>query len=108
MTPRPKSTAAEAAPIPSLESPAEARTEALTGALIAAPNVAGPTTLATIIKSLEDIVVQAKTTQGAAGLQAARAAIMDIAKLNGLMGERHAPAAPSLEELLAAIPDDDG
>ncbi len=68
---------------------------------------AGPVTLTSIVKSLERIIEQGEQMKAAAGLQAARAAVMDIARLNGLLAERPTSTGPSLEELLAAIPDDD-
>ncbi len=65
------------------------------------------TTLASITKQLRQIADSGQAHEAAAGLHAARAALMDIARLNGLEPEPPAGGARSLEKLLAAIPDDD-
>ncbi len=71
------------------------------------PNADGAVTLASITEQLRRIADSGQAHEAAAGLHAARAALMDIARLNGLEPEGPAGGARSLEELLAAIPDDD-
>ncbi len=63
--------------------------------------------LAAITEQLRRIADAGQSHEAAAGLHAARAALMDIARLNGLATDGPVGGARSLEELLAAIPDDD-
>jgi len=69
-----------------------------------APNAVS---LDSITRQLRKIARMGQTHEAAAGLQAARAALMDIARLNGLEPEGPTSGAVSWEELLATIPDDD-
>ena len=70
-------------------------------------NPSGTATLKQITVELKKIAASGQAHEAAAGLQAARAALMDIARLNGLEPEGPAAGTVTWEELLAAIPDDD-
>lgn len=61
-------------------------------------------TVAGITANLLRIASKAEGVEGAPGLAVARAAQMDIAKLNGLVIDKAANANVSLEELLDRIP----
>ncbi len=67
----------------------------------------GKVTLEQITGQLKKIAKSGQAHEAAAGLQVARAALMDIARLNGLEPEGPAAGTVTWEELLAAIPDDD-